>query len=206
MKTRWFQICLWIFCIFGIVGLLLMQPVRSLVYAQDAATDSATPGGSTPFITNIFEGEPAINVRTGPSTIFYPDPCGSLPYGATAPAIGSSPAHEWILILYKDCPNGQGWIYAPNVQLSPGYLPVVEPPPTATPIASATIDPTLAAAFTILPTVTRLPTFTPASPLTIPTFAPAEQTSPAVLPIGGIILGITLVGLLVFMVSFLGRR
>ena len=203
---RRFHILFWIFCILGFIVLFSREPASSLVYAQDAATDSATPGGPTPYITNIFEGEPAINVRTGPSTIFYPDPCGSLPYGATAPAVGSSPAHEWILIIYKDCPNGQGWIYAPNVQLSPGYLPVVEPPPTATPLATATIDPTLAAAFTILPTVTRLPTFTSAPPLVIPTFAQSEQTSQAVFPIGGIIFGIAIIGFIAFLVSFLGRR
>ena len=199
-----FHFFLWISCFTGFLGLLLTFPAKTNVYAQAPMTATATPGGLTPFITNIFEGEPAINVRTGPSTIIYPNPCGSLPYGATAPALGSSPAHEWILIAYSACPNGVGWIYAPNVELSPGYLPIVEPPPTATPLATATIDPTLAAAFNIQPTVTRLPTFTPAPPLVIPTFTYENQQ--ANFPIGGAIFAIAVLGIIVLVVSLFIRR
>jgi hypothetical protein len=202
-KSR-FHFFLWISCLTGFLGLFLAEPANTNVYAQAPVTGTATPGGPTPFITNIFEGEPAINVRTGPSTIIYPEPCGSLPYGATAPALGSSPAHEWILIAYNACPKGVGWIYAPNVDLSPGYLPIVEPPPTATPIATATIDPTLAAAFNIQPTVTRLPTFTPASPLVIPTFT--YETPQANFPIGGAIFAIAVLGIIVLVVSLFIRR
>src|ERR1700690_1185408 len=190
-KSR-FHFYLWTCCITGFLGLFLIRPGQTYVYAQTPVTGTATPGGPTPFITNVFEGEPAINVRTGPSTIIYPDPCGSLPYGATAPALGSSPGPEWILIAYSACPNGVGWIYAPNVDLSPGYLPIVEPPPTATPLTTATIDPTLAAAFNIQPTVTRLPTFTPAPPLVIPTFA--DQSASAGFPLGGTIFAIAVLG------------
>ena len=202
-KSR-FHFFLWISCFTSFLGMLLTFPAKTNVYAQAPMTATATPGGPTPFITNIFEGEPAINVRTGPSTIIYPDPCGSLPYGATAPALGSSPAHEWILIAYSACPNGVGWIYAPNVDLSPGYLPIVEPPPTATPLATATIDPTLAAAFNIQPTVTRLPTFTPAPPLVIPTFT--YETPQANFPIGGAIFAIAVLGVIVLVVSLFIRR
>ena len=202
-KSR-FHFFLWISCFTSFLGLLLTFPAKTNVYAQAPMTATATLGGPTPFITNIFEGEPAINVRTGPSTIIYPDPCGSLPYGATAPALGSSPAHEWILIAYSACPNGVGWIYAPNVDLSPGYLPIVEPPPTATPLATATIDPTLAAAFNIQPTVTRLPTFTPAPPLVIPTFT--YETQQGNFPIGGAIFAIAVLGVIVLVVSLFIRR
>jgi hypothetical protein len=202
-KSR-FHFYLWTCCITGFLGLFLIRPGQTYVYAQTPVTGTATPGGPTPFITNVFEGEPAINVRTGPSTIIYPDPCGTLPYGATAPALGSSPAHEWILIAYSACPNGVGWIYAPNVDLSPGYLPIVEPPPTATPLTTATIDPTLAAAFNIQPTVTRLPTFTPAPPLVIPTFT--YETPQANFPIGGAIFAIAVLGVIVLLVSLFIRR
>jgi hypothetical protein len=204
MNKTWFHIAFWVCCVFGSLLILLTESSQTFVYAQAPGTGTATPGGPTPFVRNVFEGEPAINVRTGPSTIFYPDPCGLLAFGATAPALASSPAHEWIQIGYPDCPNGVGWIYAPNVDLSPGYLPIVEPPPTATPLATATIDPTLAAAFSIQPTVTRLPTFTPAPPLTIPTFT--YQTEPVGFPIGGTIFAIVLVGVVVLMISFFSRR
>ncbi len=199
-----FHFFLCIGCFIGFLGLFLVFPAKISVYAQSPVTGTATPGGPKPFITNIFEGEPAINVRTGPSTIIYPDPCGTLPYGATAPALGSSPAHEWILIAYSACPNGVGWIYAPNVELSPGYLPIVEPPPTATPLATATIDPTLAAAFNIQPTVTRLPTFTPAPPLVIPTFT--DGTPQENFPIGEAIIAIAVLGIIVLVLSLFIRR
>ncbi len=204
MKSFWFHFFLWIGCIAGFLGLFLAGPAQTRVDAQAPVTATSTPGGPTPYITNVFEGEPAINVRSGPSTIIYPDPCGSLPYGATAPALGSSPAHEWILIAYNGCPNGEGWIYAPNVDLSPGYLPIVEPPPTATPLATATIDPTLAAAFNVQPTITRLPTFTPAPPLVVPTFA--TETPQVNFPIGGAIFAIAVLGVIVLVISLFIRR
>ena len=89
MKKTWFHSFIWICFIVGLLGLFLTEPHQIYVFAQAPVTDTATPGGPTPFIQNIFEGEPAINVRTGPSTIFYPNPCGLLPFGATDPALGS---------------------------------------------------------------------------------------------------------------------
>ena len=47
---------------------------------------------------------------------------GSLPVGGTAPAIGRSPASEWIEIVFADAPRGTGWVYAANVSLSTGGL------------------------------------------------------------------------------------
>jgi len=174
------------------------------VSAQDQAT--ATPGGagSQSYITNTFEGELAINVRTGPSTIVYPVPCGSLPLGATAPALGASPGHDWVQIAYPGCPGGVGWVYAANVTLT-GALRIVEPPPTPTPRASATIDPTLQAAFDLEPTETRLPTFTPPPPLQVPTFSQpdAARSGP---PAAVAILAFALVGGIVLAASFLARR
>ena len=52
--------------------------------------------------------------------------------GATAPALGTSPAHEWIEISFPTCPGGVGWVYAANVQVS-GALHPVELPPTPAP-------------------------------------------------------------------------
>jgi uncharacterized protein YraI len=172
--------------------------------AQTAETATPDASGSQAYITNTFEGEPAINVRTGPSTITYPFPCGSLPLGATAPALGASPGHDWVQIAFPACRGGVGWVYAANVTLT-GSLHVVEPPPTPTPLATATIDPTLQAQFEAEPTETRLPTFTPPPPLQVPTFA-AESESRSGIPTAAAILAIVVIGGIILGASFLGRR
>ena len=202
MKRYRFQFALWICVAASLLGLWLVRPANSSVHAQAAATDTPTPGGPSPFITQTYSE--AINVRTGPSTVYYPI-IGQLAIGATAPALGVSPSHEWIKISYPSGPGGVGWIYAANVTLSPGFLPVVEPPPTATPLATATIDPTLAAAFNIQPTETRLPTFTPPPPLVVPTFSDSTVSS-AGFPMGMTIIAVAMIGALVLVVSFFGRH
>jgi hypothetical protein len=149
------------------------------VAAQQLLTTTPTEtviGTSTGRYVTVTYIEP-INVRTGPSSFDYPV-VGSLPVGGTAPAIGRSPAGEWIQIEFPDAPYGKGWVYAANVALSPGaLLPIVEPPPTPAPLQTPTLNPTYVAAFQILPTSTRLPTFTPAPPLVIPTFTNPVNTS-----------------------------
>lgn len=194
----WFAVAL----ISGAIFMSVQPARRSL--AQSIATNTPVPAGGQPYITNTFEGEPAINVRTGPSTIVFPAPCGSLAFGATAPALGASPGHDWIQIVYPLCPGGVGWIYAANVTLT-GTLQVVEPPPTPTPLATATIDPTLEAAFQVQPTVTRLPTFTPPPPLSVPVFE-GRDAQPPVFPAGAAILVLLGLGGVVYAASFLGRR
>jgi len=186
------------------IGFLWGMHTQVDVSAQVPPTDTPATSLGQAYITNTFAGEPAINVRTGPSTIVYPDPCGLLPYGATAPALGTTPGHEWIEISYPACPGGVGWIYAANVDLA-GTLTVVEPPPTPTPLATATIDPTLQAAFHVAPTETRLPTFTPPPPLSLPTFSAASRPESG-LPTGVAILAIALVGGIVLAASYIGRR
>ena len=204
MKRFWFRFTLWIFIAASFLGLLLAAPTRSLIYAQAAATATDTPGGPQPFITVNVVGEPAINVRTGPNTADYPI-IGQLPVGATAPALAKSPSSTWIQISFPSGPGGVGWIYAANVALSPGFLPVTEPPPTATPIATQTVDPTLAAAFIVQPTSTRLPTFTPSAPLVVPTFS-NPVSHPSGFPVGIIIVASALIGALVFSLSLFSRR
>jgi uncharacterized protein YraI len=170
-------------------------------FSQDLATETPPTNGTSAYITQTYSE--AINVRTGPSTVDYPT-VGKLPVGATAPALATSPHHEWIEIEFPGGPGGVGWIYAANVTLT-GTLQVVEPPPTQTPVATATIDPTLAAAFSIQPTATRLPTFTPAPPLVIPTYQDPVHSETG-FPIGGAIIAIVLIGVLVLVVSFFVRR
>jgi uncharacterized protein YraI len=180
---------------------LLPGSIRAFVIAQDAATATPASNGASAYITQTYSE--AINVRTGPSTVDYPT-IGQLPVGSTAPALATSPHHEWIEISFPAGPGGVGWIYAANVTLT-GTLQVVEPPPTATPLATATIDPTLVAAFQIEPTVTRLPTFTPAPPLVIPTYP--DPTVPVTgFPIGGAIFVIAVLAIMVLVVSLFGRR
>ncbi len=204
MKRFWFRLTLWIFVAASLLGFVLAASVRASIHAQAVATSTDTPGGPQPFITVNVVGEPAINVRTGPNTADYPV-IGQLPVGATAPALGKSPSSTWIQISYASGPGGVGWVYAANVSLSPGFLPIIEPPPTATPLVTQTIDPTLAAAFIIQPTTTRLPTFTPSAPLVIPTFSKAVSHSGG-FPIGMVIVAFALAGALVLSISFFGRR
>jgi uncharacterized protein YraI len=179
----------------------LPVPIQASGYGQAAATETPSAAGASAYITQTYTE--AINVRTGPSTVDYPT-IGQLPIGATAPALATSPHHEWIEISFPGGPGGVGWIYAANVTLT-GSLQVVEPPPTATTLATATIDPTLVAAFHIEPTETRLPTFTPAPPLAIPTYQ--DPVVPAAgFPMGGAIFVIAVVGVLALVVSVFGRR
>ncbi|MEW6094413.1 MAG: SH3 domain-containing protein [Chloroflexota bacterium] len=137
--------------------------------ARQAETPTATPRPETAYITVTYE-EP-INVRGGPNSVYYPV-VGSLPIGATAQAIGRSPAGEWIKIVFPEATDGSGtgWVYAPLVTLSPGFLPIVEPPPTAVPAYIPTLDPDFVASLQPAPTSTRPATFTAPPPLVIPTY------------------------------------
>ncbi len=135
-------------------------------------------GNSQPYITNTYTTELFVNVRAGPSSVYYGSPIGELPEGATAAALAITSGHDWIEISFPSAPNGVGWVYAPFVTLT-GSPPIIEPPPTFTPIAISTIDPTLMATYSLKPTETRLPTFTPPAPLVIPTFSNAPVESPS---------------------------
>ena len=79
---------------FGIVicclGVVLGVGAYIPVSAQAQVTATPPALSDQAYITNTFEGEPAINVRTGPSTFSYPVPCGSLAFGETAQALGIS--------------------------------------------------------------------------------------------------------------------
>jgi hypothetical protein len=196
----------WIILILGIAGLFSLGSSSLPVAAQEQAGSTPTPTTtpSSRFITVTYI-EP-INVRTGPSSFDYPV-IGSIPVGGTAPAIGRSPAGEWIQIIFPDAPGGTGWVYAPNVTLSPGpFLLIVEPPPTATPLETPTLNPTFVAAFQIVVPPTRLPTFTPPPPLAIPTYRNSASASFGRLQTGWIIIGLGLIGILGMAISFFRRR
>lgn len=145
-------------------------------------TVTGTPKGVT--ATVLLNQEESINVRSGPGYFF--DKVGVLLPGQEAAVRGRSAGGDWVMIDYPGGPKNLGWIYAPLVQISPGELPIIEPPSTPTPLLTQTINPTLAAQFISTPNPTRLPTFTPSDPLVIPTYEDISRIS----VLGGIPMGL----------------
>jgi hypothetical protein len=145
-----------------------------------------------------------INVRSGPSTD-YPI-VGVLVAGQRVPALGRSVGGDWVQVVYPGVTGGVAWVYSFLVSVR-GELPIVAPPPTPTPQVTPTIDPTLAAQFVIELQPTRLPTFTPAQPVIVPTFsAPQAVRSPVGVPMGFLIIGLGVVGAFGLFISFLRGR
>jgi uncharacterized protein YraI len=202
MTKNWFQLTLLTLT----AALLLIEATfasnPTLVLAQEPTQTLASPTGL--YITVLFD-EPQINVRMGPNSSVYPV-VGTLPAGATAPALGRSQGGDWIQIEFPGAPNGRGWVYSPLVQVSPpGNLQIVEPPPTPVPPPTATFDPTLVAQFSIQPTSTRLPTFTPPPELTRPAYVNTPSSRESV-PIGTIIIALSILGTIGFPLSLIRRK
>ena len=196
-----------IFFLFGIIlAVGFVSPVQGNDLAQqptgELATVTSTPYG--PMITVRTDQEEYINIRSGPG-IFFPK-VGVLLKGQTAPAKGRSAGGDWIYIEYPGTPGGMAWVYAPFVNLTPGGLPIIEPPPTPTPLFTSTIDPTLAAQFIVTTIPTRLPTFTPPEPLVIPTYIDPAGGKLAGIPSGFIISSLFAVGLFLGLFSLAQRR
>jgi len=205
MKHFWFRLFLWIVILASVFGLVLGIPAVASVQAQAVVYTPTLNGNSQPYITNTYTTEPSVNVRAGPSSVYYGNPIGELPIGATAPALAITKGHDWIEITFPSGPNGVGWVYAPFVTLT-GAPPIIEPPPTFTPFPISTVDPALIPTLSLKPTETRLPTFTPPAPLTIPTFANSPVATSTHFPFGDVIIGLGVVGLLGIVVSILSRR
>jgi hypothetical protein len=198
MKRFWFKINL------TLVTLTLTVGFVGASFLTTVLAQEPTPGSGEVIVTVTNPDQ--INVRNGPSTVLY-DIIGHMQPGDTAKALGVSPGRDWIQIEFPSAPGGVGWVYISLISVSPGNLQIVEPPPTATPRTTPTIDPTLAAAYVFEPTVTRLPTFTPPPPLDVPQFteAPVSKNTPGA-PLGAFVLGAGILGLLVYLFSFLRRR
>ncbi len=188
---------------FLLISLLFMLAVlggeaRHTVRAMQAEMPTVTQRPENVFITVTFE-EP-IRVRGGPNSVYYPV-VGSLPVGAVATALGKSVAGEWIKIAFPEANDGsgEGWVYAPLVTISAGFLAVVPPPPTAAPPIIPTLDPDFLASLQPQPSATRMATFTAPPPLEVPTYEAASGTGKG-LSVGVLILllgGFGLVGLVI---------
>jgi hypothetical protein len=181
-----------------IVCMILYEPALANFEAQ-------IPTGSVPTVTSTASGpivtvrldidQPNINVRSGPGTSDY-DIIGVLLLGQKAVAKGRSIGGDWIMIEYPGVKGGIGWVHSSLVDITPGELPVVEPPPTSTPLVTVTIDPTMAAQFVVTLAPTRLPTFTPPAQLVIPTFtADGSNTGTTGIPMGLVIIGLAVIGI-----------
>jgi hypothetical protein len=197
-----------IFILIGAVMLGLFSPGQVMVFAQQ-------PTGSVPTVTGTPAGptikvDPSlgnIRVYAGPSSFDYPA-IGVLLANETAPALGRARDRlDWIMIYYPGVPGSVGWVYGLYVGLSPGaLLPIIDVPPTPTPISTPTINPTLEAAFIGQQTPTRLPTFTPPPPLDLPSFNEPSTTRNAGVPAGLLILILGLFGLFGAVISYLRGR
>jgi hypothetical protein len=199
-------------CLVGALGLwaglgqagFALAEEHSQVPTVAIPTVTGTPPGA--IVTVIRTGDQdQVNVRSGPGTIGY-DIIGVLVVTQSAPALGRTPGGDWIQIAYPGVPGGVAWVYAPLVDLV-GTVPIVEPPPTPTPRVTPTIDPTLAAQFLIDVQPTRLPTYTAPAPITIPTFEPVNALgSNSRLPMGLVIVGLTVLGFFGMLISVLRGR
>jgi len=200
------------FLAFGFMGgifLLMFTPnPQESVLAQQ-------PTGSVPTVTGTATGptikvDPSfdfIGVYAGPSSFDYPQ-IGLLLANETAPALGRARDRlDWIQIRYPGVPDKKGWVYGLYVGLSPGaFLPIVDVPPTPTPISTPTIDPTLEAAFIGRQTPTRLPTFTPPPPLDVPSFSEQGTIPTPGIPAGLLIISLGLFGFFGAIISYLRGR
>ncbi len=190
MTRNWFQPILPLLTALLIFGMFSASSL-TVVLAQQPTNVPA----SGMFITVITD-EPQINIRMGPSSSVYPI-VGTLITGSTAPALGRSQGGDWIQIEFSGAPDNKGWVYSPLVQVSPGALQIIAPPPTPVQPPTSTVDPTLAAQFNLAPTATRLPTFTPPPSLTQPAYIqPASSNSNDSVPLAVIILAFAVLGLI----------
>jgi hypothetical protein len=183
-----------------ILGLTLflfwILPSVSIVKAQQSTPIVPTVTGTmiSSWAEVIVEDQNQINVRSGPNTT-YPM-VGVLLKGQKVPALGRTPASEWILIAYPGVTGGTAWVFSLYVQVTGKELPIVQPPPEPTPQYTPTLDPTLAAKFLVTSESYRLPTFTAPPPLTIPTLVnPGAVSIVDRIPMGLIIIIITAAGL-----------
>jgi hypothetical protein len=202
--ATFFIIIIFFLLLFPLDGLFVQaQQITPVIPTVSMATVTGTPIG--PFIT-VNADQDQINVRECPNTTTC-SIIGVLLPGETRPAKGRSVGGEWILIEYPYPPNGVAWVHSSLVTVSPGFLPVVEPPATPTPLVTSTIDPTLAAQFIVTNVPTRLPTYTQPVPIDIPTLIPETNTRIVKnIPMGMIISTLAVLGIFGGLISLIRGR
>ena len=198
--------------LFGFIGLSLL-----LMFSphQQGVALAQQPTGSVPTVTGTPAGpeitvDPSfdfIEVYAGPGSFDYPQ-IGILLRNESAPVLGRArDRSDWFQIYYPGVPGSVGWVYGLYVGLSPGaLLPLVDSPPTPTPISVPTINPTLEAAFIGQQTPTRLPTFTPPPPLELPSFNEPDTDTTTGIPTGLLIISLGLFGFFGAIISYLRGR
>lgn len=200
----------WLFII--IYAILLAGVAFTFSYSK--LVGAQQPTGSIPTVTGTPKGitatikigltEDRVNVRSGPS-VLYPE-IGVILLGVEVPVVGKSIGGDWLVIEYPGVPGGIGWVWSYYMDVSPGELKVVESPPSPVPITTITIDPTMAAQFITTPEATRLPTFTPPPPLSIPTYESSTGQELGGIPIGLIIVILLVLGSLMGLFSYFQSR
>lgn len=202
-KTIWFFSVL---LTFVVMSLLFSPGLSQDVWGQfptvSIPTVTSSPVGA--YVIALEQGGDEyipINLRSGPGQPYKQ--VGVMLVGSTLPAKGVY--GDWIQVEWVGGEGGHAWVYAPLVNLI-GTVPQLEPPPTTTPVASATIDPTLAAQFVLTSEPTRLPTFTEPPPLQIPTFTEVTgNTAPGGIPLGFVIIILAGLGLFLSLIATLRR-
>jgi uncharacterized protein YraI len=163
-----------------VVVLLLIAIVLVAIGRGDAGSDPiVTASTPRPNATALPSGDltarvkNTVSIRNGPSTTY--GIVGTVPKGATVPAVGRNDDNTWVQVEYA---NLTGWIDVQFLQVTgditvlavagPGPTPAVdvptveEPPPTA---------------IVIIPTVEE-PTSTPTEGTPEPTELPTEEATP----------------------------
>jgi uncharacterized protein YraI len=194
----------------ALVFLALITFNNNTVFAQ---VKLQQPTGSVPTVTGTPRGvtvtvpldQEYVNVRTGPGVMY--ELVGRLVAGQEAAVLGRSEHGDWLLIQYYGGPENQGWVYSPPVSVSAGEVPIVEIPPTQTPLVTETINPTLAAQFLTTPIPTRLATYTPGEALVVPTYVDVSRSSfLGGIPMGLVILIIAGIGVILALLSIIRSR
>lgn len=198
----------WAAAILGMTLLGLFNPHPMSVLAQQPtgsiATVTGTPAGPTIRVDpSLSEG---IKVYAGPSQYDYPA-IGVLLANERVPALAMAEGKDdWIQIYYPGVPGSVGWVYALYVLDLRSVLPRIPIPPTPTPFATPTINPTLEAVYLGRETPTRLPTFTPPPALELPQFQDETANQNSGVPIGLIIVSLGLFGFFGAVISYLRGR
>jgi len=200
----------WILLVATLITTIYLLFSQSLSYSVSAQQ----PTGSIPTVTGTPKGvtakvkigltEDRVNVRSGPS-VLYPQ-VGVILLGAEVPVVGRSAGGDWLVVEYPGAQGGIGWVWSLYMDVSPGELAVIENPPSPVPITTITIDPTMAAQFITTPRATRMPTFTEPAPLQIPTFESSTGQILAGIPVGLIIVLLSVLGLLLGLFSYFQSR